>query len=218
MPDNSILPLSLRQMQEIGYGSDDCQILEYDFSKIPVSQYYPFFYSLPNIIYKKSTQISFTTRLQFEQKQTGNNQFKSIINDSISVNKPQYIRYLMKIIRKTLMKSKFLTKLSFHSIQIPPIVYNKFINHLRKFRSLNYETCKKVSFPKKQFRLLIKGIGQNIFNPIEKTNYTVGSAKFDSNEDLLNNLQNQNGRPYFCCLFNIQNVPVHSANIIIWIL
>jgi hypothetical protein len=95
-------------MQELAKTSDDNgnDILIFDFSKISHVNYLPFFSALPSVLHKKSKDVTFSTELLAEMNKTGNEQNHDLIQNSIAIQNPTYISYLIKIICRVLPTTK----------------------------------------------------------------------------------------------------------------
>jgi hypothetical protein len=186
MSGKQVPPLTLRQMQMLGNASEDGQILDFDFSRIPAIYYSQFFRALPNVLYKKSKEVVFSTKLLFEMKNNRVQINKVTIENSICVNLPQYITYLLKIICTTLLKSKYLTKLSFHSIHIPPKMCQELATNLEDFPTLNSLSFVDVDFREKDFERICRRISPKKFETVEFVQCNLSSKVFSTIENFLN--------------------------------
>lgn len=129
-------------MYQIGCGnSDSCS---FDFSLIPANSFEPFFNSLPNTIYKKVAKVKFSCDGYFKDKTMGKiiKQNKEIISRSIMNNKPNFAAYLVKILGKTLPKSKSLKSIHFSHINFTTEQMKKLFKTIilnKKLESISFQ-------------------------------------------------------------------------------
>lgn len=130
--------LSLQEMFQLGTEGSSVNRAEFDFSAISVADFYGFFNTLPNLIYKKCRNVRFCNDFgNAIEENPENNVSENDIRQyerSIRNTKPGYPIYLAKIISKVLPKSKLLTNLELDRISLSPQSFKEIVNAIRKSR------------------------------------------------------------------------------------
>ena len=118
MSEEVIKPYSTRKMFIVGNGNEEkCT---FDFSLISFDEYKQFFGGLPNFIYKKCRHIVFCNDFYYEYKQDGRHSKRreKLIQESIMYQHPAYLKYLVKIIKQVMPRTKVLETIEFSNIKI----------------------------------------------------------------------------------------------------
>lgn len=127
---------SLEKMYNVGNG-DELGV-EFDFSTIPNADYFNFFKALPNFIYKKCDSIKFSTkaRIDYESSVEKNRNQHEIIQNSLFSNNRKYTSYLLKILSRTVLKSKTLRALTFQDLIFREKYFKMFTDTVGKSQQL----------------------------------------------------------------------------------
>lgn len=123
-----VKPYRQQEMYELGEGNE--RSCSFDFSKISIDEYYPFFNGLPNFIYKKIEKLKFDTDLYHsydDNDKEMSEEDQIYLLNSIKTKKNKYPHYLFKILNATLPKSIKLTSLSIDGIRIPTTYFDGFV-------------------------------------------------------------------------------------------
>ena len=136
--------LSLKDMYNLGNG--DRIKCNFDFSEISSDDYTFFYNTLPNFIYKKCSSITFNKKLfnKYEHSSQKNKELRRTISSSIASQKPKYSQYLMKILTKTIPRTKLLNTLCIDSIEIKESYMSLFFDAIPKshvLKSLKIKNC-----------------------------------------------------------------------------
>lgn len=152
-------------------GCGDSHSVVFDFSIIPFANYYDFFNSLPNFIYKKCERITFSTDFYREYKAIGKHSRKreQLISESIMYNKPKYTHYLAKIIRNVLPKSKKLSTIEFRNINIDPIYIRSIFHAIGRSPSIKHVIFHGIAVTNELFGEFLESVSPYMINSIQFT-------------------------------------------------
>lgn len=132
-----VKPYRQQEMYELAEGNE--RFCSFDFSRISIDEYYPFFKGLPNFIYKKIEKVNFNTDLyhSYDDKDKDfSDEDQSCLLNSIKTQKNKYPHYLFKILNSTLPRSIKLTSLTINGIRIPSTYFDDFVKSASKCRPL----------------------------------------------------------------------------------
>ena len=114
---------TIKDLYKIGNGNSS--LCKFDFSLLDSELYHSFFEVLPTFLYKKIENVIFTCELFFQEEKAihKNNRKQEIIKSSIYSKNPNFIPFLIKILKNVLPKTKILQEISFSMMKIPESQY-----------------------------------------------------------------------------------------------
>ena len=186
MSDKEETPVfSTRGMYKFGGGDE--HFVSYDFSILNYEKFEPFFNTLPNMIYKKIERVSFSCQLDAECGKAGKVDQKRLdtLKDSILLKKPTFLPYLIKILTKTLPKTKRLISLEFVSMKIPSDLMIALFDAIGTCKTLQRLYFKNVKTKDEDFQHLLKLISPYQYKSISFINCSLTSASFEAIKEFI---------------------------------
>ncbi|EAX89235.1 hypothetical protein TVAG_037200 [Trichomonas vaginalis G3] len=196
-------------------GSGSMQSCNYDFSLLPESIYDPFFNTLPNMIYKKVENICFTCTFQrkFNTSEKIDLTKKRILSESIAIKKPQFIKYLIKILSIMLPKAKNLKSLHFVNIDIPLDQQRILFDAISKCSTLELLSFKRIEISDTNFQLLLRRITPYQYSNLSFTYCSITANSFQPICDFIQQPPPSPGKRFKLKVLELDNCNIPESNI-----
>lgn len=166
--------LSPDEMNDLA--SEEDGIINFDFSMISSDKYEQFFHSLPNFLYKKCKAVCFSC--DFAKNAKSGSEKETIWYQSIAVMKPKFLKYLFKILRNVLPKSKSLCYLGFSNLDIPDKLLLTLMQYISTYKSLDSLSFKNTVISDENFAYIMKHTSPYKFKKFEFIDAQIDSKVF----------------------------------------
>ena len=200
-------------------GGGDEELVTYDFSILEGNIFAPFFNTLPNMIYKKCKKMCFSCEMEYNYEKSGKPNMKRLetIKKSISYQKQNFLGYLIKILCKTLPKTRMMKSLEFSSVDIPSNLLMELFSAIGNSTELEEIYFRNVRVEDADFQYLLSVITPYQFKVVSFTNCCLTSQSFASiRKFILRASHGSSKKERKLCQFNVDdnNFTVDELNMI----